>query len=253
SQAIPHRTVAWSPQNPKNAAQSLQVHEPTRRGTIASRTFSLPLGLPEGSVQATNTTLHAADRQRLLNELAIPADAKLIGTVGRWKLDKRLEDQLWAMDQIRCVRDDTYLLVVGDGPAKAHYERYAQLYHSESRVRFLGWRDDVPRILSHLNLYCTTELTNRWEWSLAEAVAAGVPVVAADSTAHRRLVVQHSTGLLADSRRRSELARWMLKALETPTLAQQLRAAGPGRMRQLFPLAPAIQPYAELLARLGKS
>ena len=95
--------------------------------------------IPNGVEPATETPI----REQLLDELGIPKDSKLIGAIGRLWPQKRLKDLIWATDIIKCVRDDTHLLIVGDGPQRWRLERYAEQVAISDRVHFLGSRDDA--------------------------------------------------------------------------------------------------------------
>ena len=92
---------------------------------------------------------------------------------------------LWALDQIRCVRDDVYLLVIGDGDARPLYERYARLYEIADRVRFLGWRSDAAALIAQLGRVLLGQQRSLSSLAVLEAMALGVPVVAGDTPAHR--------------------------------------------------------------------
>ena len=56
-------------------------------------------------------------REALLRELNLPADARLIGVVGRLVPEKRVKDLIWAADLLRVLHDNLRMLIIGDGPA----------------------------------------------------------------------------------------------------------------------------------------
>jgi glycosyltransferase involved in cell wall biosynthesis len=176
-------------------------------------------------------------RERLLTELGLPPKAKLLGTAGRLTRAKQVTELLWALDQIRCVRDDVYLLVIGDGEARPLYERYARLYEIADRVRFLGWRSDAAVLAAQLDVYCSASILPSCSLAVLEAIALGVPVIASDTIAHRQLVAHGETGFLVDVRQRSEMARWCLRVLEDSELAARMREAAQRRAVEHF--APA--------------
>ena len=66
-------------------------------------------------VQVQREAHRGPSREKLLAELTIPADSRLLGTAGHLTDSKEIIDLLWGLDQIRCVRRMYYLLVVGDG------------------------------------------------------------------------------------------------------------------------------------------
>jgi glycosyltransferase involved in cell wall biosynthesis len=69
----------------------------------------------------------------------------------------------------------------------------------EHRVTFLGWRDDVPRLLAAADGYVHTA---RWEGpalplAVMEAMAAGCPTVFTDCSGRPPVFEEHRDGLLA--------------------------------------------------------
>jgi glycosyltransferase involved in cell wall biosynthesis len=132
---------------------------------------------------------------------------------------------LWALDQIRCVRDDVYLLVIGDGEARPLFERYARLYEISNHVRFLGWRSDAAALVAQLDVYCTASDQTYSSLGVLEAMALGIPVVAADTPASRQVILPGETGVLVDVLQRSEIARACLEVLEGADLAKRISLA----------------------------
>jgi glycosyltransferase involved in cell wall biosynthesis len=211
----------------------------------------------EGMPGVDPAALQSADvskgNQEFRARLGLPPNAKLIGTIDELDHCSRLIDLLWAIDQLRCVRDDAYLVVAGDGPQRPLFERYAALYQVPERVRFLGWQSRPEELLSHLDLYCTASVRNRLPLALLEAMATGLPVVAADTRAHREAVVPRETGFLVDVRVRSELARWCLKIIEDEDLATSMSVAARQLVRERFPLERFVEHYRRLYRVAGKT
>jgi glycosyltransferase involved in cell wall biosynthesis len=72
------------------------------------------------------------------------------------------------------------VLFAGDGPERARLEALARDLGVESRVRFLGFRSDVPRLLATVDLVA---MPSRWEGNsiaLLEAMAAGRACLVSD-------------------------------------------------------------------------
>ncbi|MBY8848702.1 glycosyltransferase family 4 protein [Saccharothrix sp. MB29] len=76
---------------------------------------------------------------------------------------------------------DATLTVVGDGPQRALAERSARALGD--RVRFLGFRPDVPELLRHHDALVLPSTMEQQPLVVAEAMAAGKPVVVADAMA----------------------------------------------------------------------
>jgi glycosyltransferase involved in cell wall biosynthesis len=192
----------------------------------------------------------AEQRQELLRELHLPANARLIGTVGRLWPQKRQRDLIWAADLLKCVHDDTYLLIVGDGPLRWRLERYTRQIQITDRVLFLGERQDVPRLMPHFSCFWLGSEYEGQSNALMEAMSWGIPCVATDIPGNRDLVVPEQTGYLVPVGDRAELARKTERLLENPDWAAQLGAAGRARMAREFSVEQMVARHAELYRSL---
>ena len=195
-------------------------------------------------------------REMLLEELGLPANAKLVGLIGRLWAQKRVDDAIWAADLLKRVRDDTHLLILGDGPLRDSLRRFRDKVEIRDRVHFLGHRDDAWRIIPHFDVLWSTSAYEGQSNAIMEAMSHGVPVVATDIAGTRDLVVDDVTGRLisatkADSeRRRATFAKHTQQLLEAPELAAQMGAAGKARMETEFSVEKMVAAHAELYREL---
>lgn len=191
-----------------------------------------------------------ATRCQLLDELKCPGDARLIGVVGRLWPQKRVKDLIWAADLLRVLHDNLRLLVIGDGPERSTLHRFARLASDLDHIRFLGHRDDVWRIMPHLDVFWNGSGYEGQSNSVMEAMAASVPVVASDVAGNRELVVHGETGYLVPIAGRAARARATDQILTDPTLAARLGAAAKQRMAEHFSVEENIRRHAELYREL---
>jgi glycosyltransferase involved in cell wall biosynthesis len=185
-------------------------------------------------------------RQALLAELKLPGHARLIGAVGRLWPQKRYKDLIWAADLLKVIRDDTYLLIVGEGPERERLERFRDQVQIQDRVRFLGHRVDVPEILRHLDCFWIGSGFEGQSNSLMEAMATGVPVIASNIAGNQELIEQGVSGFLVPVGDRAGFARWTHSLLEDSTKAHRIGAAARERMRHEFSVERMIARYADL-------
>jgi glycosyltransferase involved in cell wall biosynthesis len=160
--------------------------------------------------------------------------------------EKRLKPVIWAIDILRCIRDDVHLLVMGDGPQRWQLERFARLCTLDTHVHFLGNRQDLGRILPHLDLVWHGGNREGMSSGLTEAMAAGVPVVASDTPANRELIIPGDSGFLVQTGNRAGLARHANKLLNDVDLRKRIGNAARERMTKLFPVEQSISRHAEL-------
>jgi glycosyltransferase involved in cell wall biosynthesis len=192
-------------------------------------------------------------REDLLRELCLPAGARLIGAIGRLWPQKRMKDLIWAADLLKSARDDSHVLIIGDGPQRWRLERYRDQNLVADRVHLLGERNDVPRILPHLDcLWLASEYEGQSN-AIMEAMVAGIPVVATDIAGNRDLVVPGETGYLVPVGDRAAFARHTHELLNDAALARRLGDAGRARMLAEFSVERMIERHAALYRELMAS
>ena len=189
-------------------------------------------------------------RQQVLAELGLPHDSRLIGTIGSLTRAKRIKDLIWSADLLKVLRQDVYLLIIGDGPHRAVLERYRRLCDIEDHVHFLGSRNDANALLPHLDVYWLASSREGLSGGLMRAMACGVPVVVSDIASNRELVVHGQTGFLVPTGDRANLARCARNILDDPELARRLGQAGQARMAAEFSLAAMVERHAALYREL---
>ena len=206
---------------------------PTDKFTIIAN------GVPEAAESSVS-------RQQLLREFDLPDDARLIGVIGRLWPQKRTTDLIWAADLIRVLHDNMRVLVIGDGPQRPQLERFARLASDLEHIRFLGQRNDVGRILPHLDVLWQGSAYEGQPNTVMEAMVAGVPVVASDIPGHRELVIPGETGYLVPVAARAARVRCTDQIFRDADLAQQMGRAGRERMLAEFTVQRMIDQYADL-------
>jgi glycosyltransferase involved in cell wall biosynthesis len=190
---------------------------------------------------SASAAVEPTPREEILRELGLPANARLIGAVNRLWPQKRIKDLIWGADLLKCVRDDTHLLIIGDGPQRWRMERYNYQMTTDDLVHFLGERDDVPRLLPHFDCLWLASSYEGQSNAIMEAMSAGVPVVATDIPGNRDLVVNDQTGFLVAVGDRAAIARQTKLLLEDRELAERMGAAGRQRMLEEFSVEKMVE------------
>lgn len=185
-------------------------------------------------------------RAELLSELKCRVNARLIGVVGSLVPQKRLKDLIWAADLLRVLHDNLRMLVIGDGPERSMLERFARLASDLDHVRFLGHRDDVWRIMPHLDVLWNGDAAGGQSNAVMEAMAAGVPVVASDVPANGELVVHGETGFLVPIAGRAARARATDQIFNDAALKSRLGVAAKQRMAEHFSVDQNLSRHEEL-------
>jgi glycosyltransferase involved in cell wall biosynthesis len=205
----------------------------------------------------------AAAKIALLKELKLPYEPGrlpfLIGLVARLWPQKRVKEALWAADQLKFAQLDFYLLVIGDGPERESLLRYRDALRATDRVRFLGERDDVSRLMPSFDVLWNCSAYEGQSNAILEAQSLGVPVIASDVPGNRDLVIPGETGVLVPEfdgdriRRRTALTRETFRLLkdENASTRRALAEAARARVEREFSIDALIARHAELYERLG--
>lgn len=194
---------------------------------------------------ASDVSVAERDRRRA-DLCGLPAGAKVLGFVGRLARQKRVIDLIWMLVLLENLRDDIYLLLVGDGPERDWLERFARDLNVEERVKFVGHRADAADLLPLLDVFCLASDFEGMSNSIMEAMAVGLPVVASDIPPNRELVVDGQTGYLVPVGDRAAFARTALSLIERPDMAAQLGNAGRSRMQTDFSIGQMVAGYENL-------
>jgi len=172
----------------------------------------------------------------LHRELGVPSNTQLVAVFARLNELKGIEYFLRAaaglIERFRNVR----FLIVGDGASRPELERYAERLGLNKHVVFLGFRLDVPALLSEISVSVLPTLSEGLSNSLLEAMAASVPVVATRVGGNPEVVQGGVTGLLVPPRDAEALARAIGQFLEHPWLGKKFGLAGRERVSKRFAL-----------------
>ena len=233
------------------------------RGIPAEKFVVIPNAVePPPFPRSIDSATADAAKIALLKELQLPFEPGrlpfLIGLVARLWPQKRVKEALWAADQLKFAQLDFYLLVIGDGPEREPLLRYRDDLRVADRVRFLGERDDVSRLMPNFDVLWNCSAYEGQSNAILEAQSCGVPVVASDVPGNRDLVLPGETGVLVPEfdgdgvRRRTALTRETFRLLK-PENAERRRAladAARARVEREFSLDALIARHVELYERL---
>ena len=196
-----------------------------------------------------------AEGRRLRAELGIPADATLIGFVGRLVPDKGIHTLVAAFAALAERFSDLWLLIVGDlEPHRGQLdERTLQTLATHPRIRRLPFTDTIERCYAAMDLLVLPTRREGFGLVLLEAGVLGLAVVATRVTGCVDAVVDGQTGLLVPPDDPTALARAVERLVTDVQLSQRLGAAARRRVETEFSQQRLIDAhlslYAELLRR----
>jgi glycosyltransferase involved in cell wall biosynthesis len=186
----------------------------------------------------------------LRRELDLPADAVLVGTLGRYHPVKGHGDFLRAVARLRPRSVPVHVLCAGRGLTAANADLRGLLTGCEGRVHLLGQRDDPQRFLAGLDVFCLPSRGEGFPNALGEAMACGVPCVATD--VGEAAVMLEGLSQVVPIAAPAALAQALEHVLDLePSARRALGARCRERIASRYGLAAVAARYAALYAAVG--
>jgi glycosyltransferase involved in cell wall biosynthesis len=166
------------------------------------------------------------DAAAKMKSLGLDPRKRHVGFVG-WLLPIKGPGYLLnAMTAVWPEHPDAELVFVGKGELEGALRAQASFAGCDGRVKFLGWRDDIPEIMPLFDVFVLPSLNEGMGRVLVEAMAAGRPVVASRVGGIPDLVRHGETGLLVTPRDELKLADSISLLLSNPDKAGRMGAMG---------------------------
>lgn len=121
------------------------------------------------------------DDNTVRDEFNIPVEKKVIGHIGRFSESKNHIFILKVFNEVLKYDPNFMLVLVGDGPLKNSIELESKRLGIYEKVRFLGVRKDIPRIIRMFDVFLFPSLFEGFGIVALEAQCAGVPCVVANT------------------------------------------------------------------------
>ncbi|NOT13671.1 MAG: glycosyltransferase [Methylococcaceae bacterium] len=175
------------------------------------------------------------DRAAIKSSLCIPEDFNVVGIVGRISQQKAQDIFLEAAAKIHQRSPQTLFLIVGAADEPAILDKMMALMVSlglQEKVRFLGYRDDIPSIYSIIDILV---MPSRWEGfglALVEAMAMGLPIVCSEVGGIPEVVIPNETALFVETESPGQVADALTRLLEDQSLRFKMGQAGKKRAEQ---------------------
>ena len=148
----------------------------------------------------------AANRVRMRKEFGYAGSDFVCAMTGRITSEKGHSVLLHAAGILKSSAPDVKFLIAGEGPLLAELKSESEL-KALSNVMFLGFRSDVPDVLSAADALILPSLYEGLGLSALEAMAAGLPVIASRVGGVPEVVHDGETGILFTAGDGTALAR----------------------------------------------
>jgi sugar transferase (PEP-CTERM/EpsH1 system associated) len=195
----------------------------------------------------------AGRRREARLALGLPAEAVIVGTVGRLVPVKDQATLLEAVALLRGEGTQVAALLAGDGPLSGRLRQQAEALGISADVHLLGHRPDVELVLAALDVFVLPSLSEGLSNTILEAMATGLPVVATRVGGADELVIDGVTGILVPPGAPVQLAAALAGILRDPAQRDRMGHAARRRAESEFSLPVVIRTYQDLYEELART
>jgi glycosyltransferase involved in cell wall biosynthesis len=188
---------------------------------------------------------HTIDREEFRRQFGLETDGVTFMFVGRVDSEKRLDVLIKAVHLLN--RPDIKLVITGKGAALHEYQALAEALGVEDQVKFTGFvaASDLPILLNSIDIFAMPSEAELLSIASLEAMATGLPLLAARSKALPELVDDGVNGYLFEPGNVQDAARLMARLADQPELWQQMGKKSLEKV-QIHSLDHVISSYEEL-------
>ncbi len=183
-----------------------------------------------------------------------PHGNPVVGFVGRLAAVKRVDTIVRAFAGVRAQVPSARLEIVGDGPESAPLRILVASLGLDEAVDFVGAVDDATNRIAAMTCVVVASEVEGVPNAALEALSLGVPVVAVPAGDLTALIVDGSTGVIAEPES-SSLESAIVRVLHDDSLQSRARIDGPSLVRERFSpqatLAILLPLYERLTKRTG--
>lgn len=182
----------------------------------------------------------------------IPNEALAVVTIGSLIHRKGFDLLLEAFAQVARTQDNhVQLLIAGEGPKRDDLQRQAEDLRIDDRVSFLGERDDVGALLSHVaDIAVCSSRAEAFGLTILEALACGVPVVSTRVPGAELAVGDKEAGIIVPCEDVAALAQGITCLLQDPEMRRAMGKKGRERIRDHFSVERYVRDFEALYAEL---
>lgn len=174
-------------------------------------------------------------REAVRKELEVPADALVVGFVGRLVGDKGVRELADAWRLLREERPDAHLVLVGRFEEKdAVPSEVRTALEADARVHLAGYQKDPARLYAAMDVVALPTYREGFPNVPLEAAAMRLPVVSTKVAGCVDAVADGKTGLLVEPRDPGGLLEALRRYASDPALRRAHGEAGRARVEKLF-------------------
>lgn len=169
-----------------------------------------------------NTTFPLLDKGNAQDQLNIPADKIVIGTVANFYATKDLPTFIAVVKKLHEKNNNIIGAIIGDGMMRLELEKIIATEKLENIIYLIGKKDNAAQYLSAFDIYLCTSTKEGFPFSILEAMAAHRSIVATNVGGVSQAIINNETGLLCPPSNVEKITSAVSALIENPVEATRL-------------------------------
>ncbi|MCM8826813.1 MAG: glycosyltransferase [Candidatus Omnitrophica bacterium] len=179
-------------------------------------------------------------------QLKINTNDFVVGMIANFSWIKGHRDLIQAIPLILEEVPNTTFLLIGDGYLRKELEIEVKNTSYKDKVLFLGSRNDIPQLLSLMDISVNASYSEGMSNTILESMASGVPVVATAVDGNLETVMDKETGFLIPPKTPKALAEAIIRLLKNKDLREKLGENARRIAKEKFSLERMVREFEDL-------
>lgn len=181
------------------------------------------------------------EKEAWLRRLDLKPETALIGQAAAMTDQKGYPTLIRSLAHLKKEGLNFHCIIAGDGPLMAQISDLIKQNKLENHISLLGWIDEVPSLLSAVDIFAMPSNFEGLGTTLLEAMHAGCCVVATEVGGIPEMVKHEKTGLMAAKGDDKQFAKQLKRAILDPELRKRLNKEGTQHVKTYFSLNAMIE------------
>ncbi len=192
------------------------------------------------------------DKTAKKHELGLPAQAMVIGSVGRLTPQKGYAIFIESAQKVLAHLPQAIFIIVGGGELQPALTAQIQALGLEDKIILTGPQKNIESLIAIMDVFVSSSLWEGLPTVILESFALGVPVVATNVSGSRELITSAYNGLLVPPTDAIKLAESIIKVLTEKEFACQLSQHAKKVLLD-FTIPQIASQYLELYKKLAQN
>ncbi|MFC1615642.1 glycosyltransferase family 4 protein [Patescibacteria group bacterium] len=145
------------------------------------------------------------------------------------------------------------LVVIGDGAERDNLQRLIKKLKLQKHVALIGKQKHIPKLLKASDIFCLSSKREAFGLVNAEAMIAGLPIVATNAGGIPEVVENGKTGTIVGTKNSEALSEALINLIENPDKRKKMSEAGKKRVYEKFDAMVMAREYQKVYQKLIKS